>query len=649
MANLEARLSKITNSSAQILAQRFSIAYASSPRATGTNKASERSRSVMSRASKFKSKQFQLGNPGEKIFQHSQPLLVDRPRILGQNKEVEHLRKKLNETMNALDNQMLQVFHRQESNFLTAYKGVMRQIALELNHYKAELDKQTTEYKEGENGLLRKQLSLFSEEVENMLKITRKLEEDNRDLRKRIVELTQDLKCEKELAVSIAKKNRMHQEMAKLFYKENRQIIMAKLEDFKNFKEDLAEEEEGDFSEDVQEEKYEVSRIMKRESYDPSENSFTKLPTEPKTHTRFSDQKQYYSVGATESTRSHLKKEVLDSDRSSQYINTSPMHSHSPNERGVENEDRLLRNAFQVILKSKLKPEFDLNEVITVLLGKVDQCLKIKKGIIKQNTNASFEKASKITSQAILSHKQSSDGNEVQTLKEILAESIEGAMRNLLSDSAPSTKRPKSTTRSTSISQREVIDLLFNEKEVNKAISSAVDTVRTQNLLSNGNASSKANKTSDDLKNNKDDLDLSAQPRLSEDDYDGELLQPQNRSVSSNINTSPGKSRITPLNLEALNSKVMFEEDQKQRPKSKEQGRHGGIPKGSLHNRQSSLTDRVNQSKLSSMQKGGDKSSQGSSELIDKSLNDSQSGGTFRSKSPLTKRIVIQNGKLMVQ
>lgn len=138
------------------------------------------------------------------------------------------LYKEIDKTIMFLDSGIKNVLNKKEKDLEQAYQNVLKYIVKDLNGYKTKTEyMQTEEYKESERGYLRNQVAVFERELHGLLSVARKFEQDNKELRQKVLELTQDLKAEKELAMTIGRKNKIHRELAHSFYAENKAMHLS--------------------------------------------------------------------------------------------------------------------------------------------------------------------------------------------------------------------------------------------------------------------------------------------------------------------------------------------------------------------------------------------------------------------------------------
>ena len=140
-----------------------------------------------------------------RVFRQSQEP-GDFTTVFSEDPVLLNLNKQLDGSIGMLDNKFSQVIHKHEGNFLTAYRGVMRDVAHSLNYYKKELEKYSEEYQDSENERLKKQLAIIKEQVESVLKSTRSVESENKRLKENLIKLKQDSHSDKTILQSLQKK-----------------------------------------------------------------------------------------------------------------------------------------------------------------------------------------------------------------------------------------------------------------------------------------------------------------------------------------------------------------------------------------------------------------------------------------------------------
>lgn len=590
-----------------------------------TNRSSERSRSITSRAHRLRSKQFQISNP-EKIIQGLRPSIVEHPDILKQNKEICSLQEQINETVGDLDRHMLKVLHQQETNFLIAYKGVMRQIAQDLNKYKEELKKYTEESKESENQYLRNTLALFETEIMDLFSVTRKFEEQNRELKKKILDLALDLKSEKQLNVKLGITN-------KNLSRENRQIIMSTIGN----NDKMAREQAG-----------EQSRANKAGETKEDDDSHVESPVMLNNGSPVLITENEYDRKNPEKNPRGVKfeknqgiKEKMQSwipfESSYQSRSISPL-----GQTDVE-DNNLLRLSLKALLKPNLKADVDLDDIVELVIGNIERCSKSRKRTADTASALSSRKYLETATPRV---------QEFEYLKSVLSECLEEAVRKAsCTPVASHRKRPKSAM------SKHIVELFMKEKEINKVIASHLETARSDKRTIESTEQLNMAKT---IETEKDEEDLTPpQRKTSEEELDEAVRQ---HFSFANNSLSEGRPKIKKLNLEILGPKETRKDQEKslQRTKSalsnrKESARSRG---GSSH-RENPLSEREKKKVRESLTLTSLLNIKKEKELrlstepdyvsTDPNPEFTNGNGATRSKSPLTSRVVIYNGKLYVR
>lgn len=154
---------------------------------------------------------FTLSSPS-KIFKHSQ-IKIEESSVFSEDPLLMSLSKQLQGTIESFDNKMMQILNKQENKFLIAYKGVIRDVALDLKHYQGQLEKASEEYQESENHYLKQQMVSFRDQIQQVLEINKAIDADNKKLRQMVINLKEELKSEKEIIQKIEEEKKTVQNM----------------------------------------------------------------------------------------------------------------------------------------------------------------------------------------------------------------------------------------------------------------------------------------------------------------------------------------------------------------------------------------------------------------------------------------------------
>lgn len=538
---------------------------------------------------------------------------------------ISSLSNQLNDSVGLMDNQMKQLLEKQKKNFLIAYRGIVQEISADMNRYKLELEKRSQSRVEVENSHLRKLLKVFEDEVDNMLAVAHKFEEENRVLRKKIVELSTDLKAEKELAMSVGRKNRMHKELAKLFYNENKQIIMAKIEDVNRAVNDLEGADSSGYPDQTEitsngneysEGKPETTRSFYRTQADNSPAG--RAGVKPSYNLRVNT--KGYNTSRTPENKDKI-------DLSMQSDSSRYQHRNGLSEQSIT-------RALQGILENRLKPQFNLLETIHCVLEKAKAIQKAQGVSGKANQANLVEDGLRNVSRSVFDDREEFSPSQFANLRKQLTKCIERAIKDMLTEAA-SPLNHSSNSPENNISQQDLLDVFINEKEVNLAVHFAINAIRTKNTLNTEiSFPLKESINLERLRTNNEDSELLSEIKLT----DGNVESTQQLSARSNLNTrrlfTDRDSQMDESTDEAGIDSTMMKNKWK-RPLSSSRLQS--------HERQSASTERTSNSKLRSILKEKIKTNAANEAGY---LN--TGNGTFRSKSPLTKRVVITNGKLLV-
>ena len=621
-------------------------------------KPSERSYSVTNRPHRLKSKQFQLSNP-EKIIAGLQITSLNQPNTSKNIKEIRNLGEQLHEVVGDLDRHMLKVLHKQETNFLTAYKGVMRQIAVDLNKYKAELQRYATESKESENQHLKNAFVAFEQQVSQLFTMTKKFEEQNRDLKKKIIDLNQDLKSEKELNLTLGLKNRVHQELARTLVQENRQVILSStgirdksIEQIKeggnlslayqeganeeHCKTDINElkEQDDNFLELLAVTSYRAGTPVLITANDPSRRSLT------------SRQKQSRPVSARLDNNAGLKDKMHQLTPNDSSINTRSVSPQEQKPRELESRG-FLKLSLKSLLKPNLKADVDLDDMVELILSNIERCI--------QNNNHGVETRNSFISQRNINTVMATTTpkmDEFEYLKTVLGDCLEEALKKTSINPPASYKsRPKSSNGGGH--NRQMVELFLKEKEINKIIASTFDTTRSDKRVTetSEHINLQGMNTLETEKNYEDTSLISddeIEPKAHHFSFINRPMTEGNSKVKKlNLGTLSSKESSNKLNIESRRPKSGLTSSRRSNVTTDRGGnntyRHHSLSEREKARESLSLTTLLNIKKDVQLNTEPDYVS---SHPMPEFSNNSE---VRKSKSPTRGRIVMHNGKLYMR
>lgn len=389
--------------------------YDSSNSPTRTNRSNSKSPSK-SPSKRFKGR-FQVIS-AERIFRQTQVRLTNRSAI-SDDPLLSEYKQELQGIIENFDNKLLRTLHKQEANFLMAYKGVMRDVAQDLKYYQKELEKNTDEYKESENAHLKHEMKILNEEINKVLAAMKTFEDDNKKLRAIAVTLKEDLKNQHDILLK--------SEMEKKALQELCLRLTESLQQYEKEPKNL-----GSTSKDFHLRPFSA---MMRQQTDRSSNL---SPNSPVRH--------FLETDNTSRDKFEVRFSLVDKDLKSSNEKSVPSgnkRAKSPNEMQAQPDSTLkqefkhLAELVSDILKEKFSTEDEIkpltDKIVNVALIFVRQKTKEAK-VLKETV----ERLQKVMSQKEKLEQEPSndpDGSrryETRILKEIFRECVEECTKNLI-------------------------------------------------------------------------------------------------------------------------------------------------------------------------------------------------------------------------
>ena len=373
---------------------------------------------------KFKG-QFTL-YPQEKLFKYSQ-VKIGESSVFADHPTLLELSNQLKSTLEDFDDKLLRVLHKHESNFLVAYKGVMRDVARDLKHYQEELDKNAQGYRESENFHLKKQMSILKEEVSKVLAVSSSYEADNRKLRNIIIRLKDELRCQNE--VLLRTDDQVHELQQKC----------------QSLKEQLQQKETEVKALLVVNEHLKPVSTIEAQQTDNSLNLGLQIQT-------YSEKPGYLGIGSNSPLKEQeldartyspqkrvigdLQRKYFESDKKSKSPNRSPL---DPSDSQKAGEFQSLADTITNFLRKKFIEEEEISTITEQIVNWTQGYLKknarevkiLRQTVSRLQKNLELNERMEVQSIDGLSRSQR---NENRVLKEIFRQCVEDSLNDLLTN-----------------------------------------------------------------------------------------------------------------------------------------------------------------------------------------------------------------------